>query len=90
MHITIEKKVSCRKKQKLGLAGALLVASCGLAAAQESDPQRATQYKAVVSQPEPRGPQSWNQNRFHDAGTAGRLDLGADPQFPEGPGNTSD
>ena len=70
----------------VGLAAAVATsAAIGCATAQTPSYQPAP---PLYDRPTDRMPQSrFDQYRGHESGTLGRLDQGADPRHPEGPGN---
>jgi len=89
MKTPVKKAVIDRCIRKLGLVAILLVTSAGLAAARDNYPQRAripaaSSYKALADPPP-----SFEMKYFDDSGTLGRMNRGADPRHPEGPGNVS-
>lgn len=72
----------------LAFAGLTVIASVGAAAAQ-GVPVQASQFYALYQAAGPIGPLS-DTYRYDRSGTRGRLELGASPFHPEGPGNFSD
>jgi hypothetical protein len=73
----------------LAFAGLTVIASIGAAAAQEV-PVQASQFYGLYQQPIGlEGPMHYIYYPYDRAGTIGRLNLGASPFRPEGPGNHS-
>jgi len=72
------------------LSGSLFIASFGSAFAQDGSKAR-QDYMALVQAPVAVsvGRACDPANKFHCAGTRGRLGQGADALYPEGPGNVS-
>jgi hypothetical protein len=69
----------------LAFAGLTVVASAGAASAQDI-PVRASRFYALYQVQSP----LYDIYLYDHSGSRGRLDLGASPLHPEGPGNFSD
>jgi hypothetical protein len=69
----------------------MLIASMGVAAAQERRPSGSDQYYNPYPNPPPCASLAdCDRKAFDESGTRGRMGLGADPAHPKGPGNVSD
>ena len=75
------------KSSRMALAAAIILASIGGAVAKDRYPQQSNEYYSLVDTGSGPSLTGTDQDRFHESGTRGRLNLGADPNFPEGPGN---
>jgi hypothetical protein len=95
MRISTSEFVLGFKAWRFALAFAALAASAGAVAAkdhpapkQPAKPAAASQDRDLQPKPShPLNPEEADEARFHDSGTRGREELGADPHNPEGPGN---
>lgn len=76
----------------IGLAAAGLIASVNIAVAQQRHPVQADVQAARSAPPQERAvdPSRWDRARFDHSGSRGRLEIGASPAHPEGPGEPSD
>ncbi len=71
----------------LAIAGLTVVASVGAAAAYPVTPVSASQFQALYQD---QGRISTVMGQYDHSGSIGRLNFGASPIHPEGPGNLSD
>ena len=80
-------KAKKMKISAMSLAAAIAFASVGAAAAKDSYPAQADSFFAMYDGAFKPAHAGGDQDRYGDSGTRGRLGLGADSHFPEGPGN---
>jgi hypothetical protein len=73
----------------LAFAGLTVIASVGAAAAAQQGPVQASQFSSLYQVQAPIAVVN-DVGIYDHSGTRGRLDLGASPFYPEGPGNVSD
>jgi len=92
MKTLTEKALARCKAAKVGLVVTMLMATMGVAAAQERYPSRPNLYYRPYHLYEHRSVavSRWDRWRFDRSGTRGRQGLGASPLRPEGPGNVSE
>jgi len=78
-----------KRSVTLALAGLTVLASAAAATAAEQMPVQADQFYSLYQAPDTTSAAS-DIARYDHSGSRGRLDLGASPRHPEGPGNFSD
>lgn len=86
-----------RQALSTGFALALLVESAGIGAAQNLHHAKPSEPGALFANPRAHGSpvgspvsSAFDPEQFGQSGTRGRMGLGADPTYPEGPGNVSE
>jgi hypothetical protein len=85
---SVEKNTVRSGLRILVFAGSVVIASAGMAAAQQAYPAPAHQYYGLYqSQGAETAVSRQDRADFDRSGTRGRMGLGASPYHPEGPGN---